>query len=151
MGVSSLFLLQGIFLTQGSDLHFLHWEADSLPLNYQESSKGRKKLGSIAFWPLFIEKNQKQPASSGLAPCSFFFIWLLSTSFLALLREMGELIHRSLHKRANKRIKLTAPLSPSTGVPFNQKGSAGSLVANRHQIHNDAQLDALGRVLFCTE
>ena len=48
-GVGCCFLLQGIFLTQGSDLHFLHWEADSLPLNYQESSKGRKKLGSIAF------------------------------------------------------------------------------------------------------
>ena len=33
--VGSHFLLQGIFLTQGSDLHllyFLHWQTDSLPL-----------------------------------------------------------------------------------------------------------------------
>ena len=27
-------LLQGIFLTQGSNFHFLHWQADSLPLNH---------------------------------------------------------------------------------------------------------------------
>ena len=27
------FLLQGIFPTQGSNLHLLHWEADSLPLS----------------------------------------------------------------------------------------------------------------------
>ena len=27
------FLLQGIFLTQGSNLYLLHWQADSLPLS----------------------------------------------------------------------------------------------------------------------
>ena len=35
------FLLQGIFLTQGSNLHllcFLHWKADSLPLHHLGSS-----------------------------------------------------------------------------------------------------------------
>ena len=32
-GVGCHFLLQGIFLTQGSNLCLLHWEADSLPLN----------------------------------------------------------------------------------------------------------------------
>ena len=31
------FPLQGIFLTQGSNLHLLHWQADSLPLSHQES------------------------------------------------------------------------------------------------------------------
>ena len=30
-------LLQGIFPAQGSNPHFLHWEADSLSLNHQES------------------------------------------------------------------------------------------------------------------
>ena len=28
------FLLQGIFLMQGSNLHLLHWQADSLPLRH---------------------------------------------------------------------------------------------------------------------
>ena len=32
--VSCHFLLQGIFLTQGSNLCLLHWEVDSLPLNH---------------------------------------------------------------------------------------------------------------------
>ena len=31
------FLLQGIFLTQGLNLHFLYWQADSLPLSHQGS------------------------------------------------------------------------------------------------------------------
>ena len=31
-GVGCHFLLQGIFLTQGSNLHLLHWQTDSLPL-----------------------------------------------------------------------------------------------------------------------
>ena len=30
------FLLQSIFLTQGSNLSLLHWKADSLPLNHLE-------------------------------------------------------------------------------------------------------------------
>ena len=32
------FLLQGIFLTQGSNPCLLHWQADSLPLSHQGSS-----------------------------------------------------------------------------------------------------------------
>ena len=31
------FLLQGIFLAQGSNLRLLHWQADSLPLSHQGS------------------------------------------------------------------------------------------------------------------
>ena len=34
--VGSHFLLQGNFLTQGSNPHLLHWQADSLPLSHQE-------------------------------------------------------------------------------------------------------------------
>ena len=33
-GVGCCFLLQGIFLTQGSNLYLLHWQADSLPLSH---------------------------------------------------------------------------------------------------------------------
>ena len=33
-GVGRYFLLQGIFLTQGSNLHLLYWQEDSLPLNH---------------------------------------------------------------------------------------------------------------------
>ena len=36
-GVGCHFLLQGIFLTQGSNPHVLHWQADSLVLSHQGS------------------------------------------------------------------------------------------------------------------
>ena len=36
-GVGSYFLLQGVFLTQGSNLHLLHWQMRSLPLSQQGS------------------------------------------------------------------------------------------------------------------
>ena len=39
-GVGNNFLLQGIFPTQGLNLHPLHWEADTLPLSYQGSPVG---------------------------------------------------------------------------------------------------------------
>ena len=34
-GVDFHFLLQGIFLAQGSNSRLLHWQVDSLPLNHQ--------------------------------------------------------------------------------------------------------------------
>ena len=36
-GMGCQFLLQGVFLTQGSNPHLLHWQAGSLPLNHQGS------------------------------------------------------------------------------------------------------------------
>ena len=36
-GVGCHFLLQGFFLTQGSNSHLLHWQAGSLPLGHQGS------------------------------------------------------------------------------------------------------------------
>ena len=38
-GVGCHFLLQGIFPTQRSNPHLLHWQADSLPLSHQMSIK----------------------------------------------------------------------------------------------------------------
>ena len=35
VGVGCHFLIQGIFPTQGLNLHLLHWQADSLPLSHQ--------------------------------------------------------------------------------------------------------------------
>ena len=37
-GIDCHFLLQGIFPTQGSNLHLLYWQVDSLPWSHQESS-----------------------------------------------------------------------------------------------------------------
>ena len=38
-GIGCHFLLQGIFLTQTSNLRLLHWQVDSLPLSHQGSPK----------------------------------------------------------------------------------------------------------------
>ena len=37
LGVRFHFFLQGIFPTQGSSAHLLHWQSDSLPLSHQGS------------------------------------------------------------------------------------------------------------------
>ena len=37
-GVGFHFLLQGFFPIQGSNLHLLHWQADSLPLSHHQGS-----------------------------------------------------------------------------------------------------------------
>ena len=50
-GVGSPFLLQGIFMTQGSNLGLLHWQADSLPLSHQESPALKVEL-YYEFWIL---------------------------------------------------------------------------------------------------
>ena len=40
VGVGCHFLIQGIFPTQGLNLHLLHWQADSLPLSHQGITPG---------------------------------------------------------------------------------------------------------------
>ena len=55
-GVDSLFLLQGIFLTQGSNLHLLgllHWQAVSLPL----APPGKPKIALSCFILLSFSKD----------------------------------------------------------------------------------------------
>ena len=49
IGVGCHFFLQGIFLTQGSNLHLLHllrWQADSLPLSHL----GGPRCGTYVQW-----------------------------------------------------------------------------------------------------
>ena len=41
IGVDCPFLIQGIFLTQGLDLHLLHWQVDSLLLATREAHQTR--------------------------------------------------------------------------------------------------------------
>ena len=46
IGMGCHFLLQGIFLTQGSNLCLLHWQADSLPLSHLGRSNEVDRLSS---------------------------------------------------------------------------------------------------------
>ena len=53
-GVGSHFLLQGTFLTQGSNPGLLHWQVDSLPLSHQEA---------FTFHFYALEKEMATPSS----------------------------------------------------------------------------------------
>ena len=43
-GVGCYFLLQGIFPAQGSNLHLLHWQADSSLLSHQGSPQEKIRV-----------------------------------------------------------------------------------------------------------
>ena len=49
-GVSCHFLLQGIFLTQRSNTHFLRWQVDSLPLSTWEAQNEIITIGLNPVW-----------------------------------------------------------------------------------------------------
>ena len=64
-GVSCRFLLKGIFPTQGSNWHPLHWQADSLALSHQGNLRQRRRHG--IFWMCGVQKNT-QSADSYYVP-----------------------------------------------------------------------------------
>ena len=63
-GVGCRFLLQGIFPTQGSNLHLLHWQVDSLPLSHLRSLL----IGYIPIW----NKKGKELQHGKTDPCDIF-------------------------------------------------------------------------------
>ena len=88
-GVSSHFLLQGIFLTQGSNtclLRLLHWQADSLPLNHLGSpymgciwnhyAVHLKHCGTTILIIVMIIKLTKNVHFTNLSPLWFLFTFV---------------------------------------------------------------------------
>ena len=63
-GVGCCFLLQGIFLTQGSSLYLLHWQADSLPLSHLGRPDSSVQEPTRSPWPLIL---QGSPSSQSYA------------------------------------------------------------------------------------
>ena len=72
------FLLQGIFLTQGSNPCLLHWQADSLPLSHQGSSTCtlpmRKPRSEEKNWPVIQPMGAKGLDMQSLELSLLFFI-----------------------------------------------------------------------------
>ena len=54
-GVGGHFLFQGIFMTQGLNLHLQHWQVDSLPLNHLRSPAHKVFLKLDAFSTFFSQ------------------------------------------------------------------------------------------------
>ena len=63
-GVGCHFLLQGIFLTQGSNLCFLYWQVNSLPLSHQGSP-----MVTIDLYKLKYEQGWECNSPSCCQPC----------------------------------------------------------------------------------
>ena len=57
-GVDCHFFLQGIFPVQGSNLHLLHWQADSLALSHQGSPSPSPNQPQIITLVLFSDSIQ---------------------------------------------------------------------------------------------
>ena len=57
-GVDCHFFLQGIFPIQGSNLHLLHWQTDSLALSHQGSPSRSPNQPQIIFLALFSDNTQ---------------------------------------------------------------------------------------------
>ena len=86
-GVGCRFLLQGIFLTQGSSLILLHWQADSLPLTHLGRPDTSVQESKHSPWPLIL---QGSPSCQSYASLS---TRVTSTSFslFPLLKAFGVL------------------------------------------------------------
>ena len=63
-GVGCLFLLQGLFLTQGSNPCLLHWQAGSLPLSHQ-GSPVVKRVPVANLWLLWINESSSDMDVAG--------------------------------------------------------------------------------------
>ena len=74
-GVGCHFFLQGIFPIQGTNLHLLHWQVDSLPLSHQGSL--------LMIFIYFIIKLEKSSVKSLLSfnPSATFLSMYLSMQF----------------------------------------------------------------------
>ena len=62
--MGSHFLLRGLFLTKGSNLLLLHWQAASLPLNHQGQLMLLKRIIACIMWTLIVEDVLFHTASS---------------------------------------------------------------------------------------
>ena len=74
-GVGCHFLLQGIFLTQGLNLYFLHWQTDSLLMSHLGSPLGVLHHGNF---PSFIHPSVQFSAVQSLSR-----VWLFATPGIA--------------------------------------------------------------------
>ena len=67
-GVGCHFLLQGIFPTQGSNPHLLHWQADSLPMSHLGIP-----IPKFIHWYMFPWTNQDLGLLRGIADIIFLY------------------------------------------------------------------------------
>ena len=88
------FLLQEIFLTQGSNLHFLHWQANSLPMSHLKGEKKILKEKCLIPWRFYSWRFYRIVFVQWLS-C----VWLFATPWtVAHQAPLSSTISRSLPK-----------------------------------------------------
>ena len=100
-GVGCHFHLQGIFLTQGSNLrlfHLLHWQTGSLPLT---------PPGKPFVWDQFLLKMQTAEGGTGEG-----WTWEYNSLLMAWQVLMEKTFHPLLHRRAHTLFRLAALFLP---------------------------------------
>ena len=107
-GVGSRFLLQGIFLTQGSNLRLLHCQVDSLPLSYLGSPNNqvRNWASLVALTiknppALAGDLGQEDPLEKGMATDSRILAWRLPW------REKPGRLQATIHGLAKNHTRLS--------------------------------------------
>ena len=108
-GECCLFLLQGIFLTQGSNLCFLHWQMNPLPLSHlgspSETSKDASNLlVPICCWPRARRCAPKNQESQGCCWWSWRSLRITRIRFLNLKEDRTTI--PSINSTSFKLIKL---------------------------------------------
>ena len=101
-GVGSRFLLQGIFLTQGSNPHLLslpHWQADSLLLSHLGSPQMYVKLFVIDNFFQGWYSGSTHQISSVIYGCCL--LWLVGP-VLSLLLNMSNAISNAIHLQCGR-------------------------------------------------
>ena len=122
------FLLQGIFPTQGLNLHLLHWQVDSLPLSHQWSPVC-PYIGNI--------RKHVQFRSVQSLSCILCFAtpWTKSTPGLSVHQQLRESTQTNVHWVSNA-IQPSHPLSSPSPPALNlsQHQSLFNWVSSSHQV-----------------
>ena len=90
-GVGCLFLLQGIFTTQGSNprlLRLLHWQAGSLPLHHLGGYERKLSRGSLRISCLLIKTCKQMQLGIQVESAATTFTWSLFPHFGKLPRQV---------------------------------------------------------------
>ena len=95
-GVGCHVLLQGMFLTQGSNQRLLHWQACSLPVNQLGnttfSAEKNKIPVEVSVWRLHTCSNTEQLTCRVLIICCFLFVCFLCFFYHLLMVDLLQVI-----------------------------------------------------------
>ena len=114
-------LLQGIFLTQGSNLHLLRWQVDSLSLSHLGSPLSVVVLTQVSSFSLVLPFHGTRHVNKASCPCNPPNDLLTTKQASSFLRISGALHQQPLTARSRFHVasclKTWASLWPTCWIP----------------------------------